>query len=628
MSDSISRRTVKVLRDSVARRIAAGEIIERPASVVRELLDNSIDADAGEISVYVDGGGIERIRVIDDGLGMTEEDLRLCWLPHATSKIETEEDLQRVRSLGFRGEALAGIATASRAEITSRPREGDESAYRLVVHGGELRSLEPTAGKAGTVVEAADLFYAIPARRKFLKRESAETSACRQVFLEKALAFPERAFKFHTRGELRLFLPPGTLIERIAAAYPKGLDARALHLLKGTGEGFSLEVVAAPPEFSFRDRRYLQIFVNRRRIWEYALVQGVEYSFGDYIPGGRFPACFVYIDIDPALVDFNIHPAKREAKIRNLPEIRGRLTEALGNYLRGVARKRALSPDGDFSPTGLPGLDFPGDHRPDSRRPSPGLADAIPPTGIPGRIPGHRSRPFFSPPGGGPAPGSQDLHIHEIPAADFSPEDPKPGTGSGPMAETGAGEKTPGGGTTGEAFIYRGQAFGLFLIAERGDQLFLVDQHAAHERIIYDALAADRVPQRLLFPAEFESEEDNTEVVRRNAVEVLPLGIHVEERGPRLWAITALPAVYRGGEEEIIQTLGSFHGAAGALKKELFANLACKKAVKDGSPVDPATAAEIIRQVLPLENPRCPHGRPLWFEVSREELFKHVGRIV
>ncbi len=614
MSDNLSRRAVKVLRDSVARRIAAGEIIERPASVVRELLDNSIDAGAREISVHVDGGGIERIRVIDDGAGMTREDLGLCWLPHATSKIETEEDLHRVRSLGFRGEALAGIATASRVEIVSRLREpADAGAHRLVIHGGELRSLEPAAGNPGTVVEAADLFYAIPARRKFLKRESAETSACRQIFLEKACAFPGTSFKLHTRGELRLFLPPGSILDRVAAAYPEGLDRRALHLLTGSGEGYSLEVVAAPPEFSFRDRRYIQVYVNRRRIWEYALVQGVEHSYGDYLPGGRFPACVVLVDIDPALADFNIHPAKREAKIKNLQDIRGRLTETLGNFLRGVARKRAFSSGGDFSPAGLPELDLPRGRLPGYRRASPGLGDAVSPEGMQGRIPGQRDRPFFSPSEGGPAPGSQDLHIREIPGSGFSPKDPEPGTGGLP---------------TGEGFIYRGQAFGLFLIAERGDRLYLVDQHAAHERIIYDALAADRAPQRLLIPVEFETDEDGDPVVRRNAAEVLPLGIHLEEREGGRWAITALPAVYRGSEEEIIRTLNSFHGAAGALKKELFANLACRKAVKDGSPVDPATAAEIIRQVLPLENPRCPHGRPLWFEVSREELFKQVGRIV
>ena len=166
-----ARRAVKVLRESVARRIAAGEVIERPASVVRELLDNAIDAESREIAVYVDGGGLERIRVVDDGCGMTEEDLRLCRLPHATSKIETEEDLQRITSLGFRGEALSSITTVSRTEITSRSPESD-TAFKLTVHGGDFISLDPCTGNRGTIADISDLFYAIPARRRFMKRPS------------------------------------------------------------------------------------------------------------------------------------------------------------------------------------------------------------------------------------------------------------------------------------------------------------------------------------------------------------------------------------------------------------------------------------------------------------------------
>jgi DNA mismatch repair protein MutL len=203
------------------------------------------------------------------------------------------------------------------------------------------------------------------------------------------------------------------------------------------------------------------------------------------------------------------------------------------------------------------------------------------------------------------SPARQDLRLHE---------EPLPQSLARPPA--------------GYDFIYRGQVFGLFLIAERNDRLYLVDQHAAHERIIYDALAADTRPQRLLVPEEFETDDETETIVRRNAEETARLGIEIRPAGPRRWALTALPETFRGAEGGIIEAVTGHHGAGGTLKKQLFAGIACKKAVKDGDPVDPTAACEIIRRAFELENPRCPHGRPLWFEVSREELFRKVGRIV
>jgi DNA mismatch repair protein MutL len=573
--ESPPRRAVKVLRESVARRIAAGEVIERPASVVRELLDNAIDAGSREISVHVDGGGLERIRVVDDGCGMTEADLRLCRLPHATSKIETEDDLQRITSLGFRGEALSSITTVSRTEIISRTGESD-TAFKLTVHGGDFISLVPCTGNRGTIADISDLFYAIPARRRFMKRPSAETAQCGAVFIEKALPFPEISFKFFTEGGLRRFLPAGDLLGRIAAAHSGDVEPRFLHYLKGTGDGFSLEIAAMTPDLSRRDRKLIQIYINRRRIWEYSLVQGVEYVYGDYLPGGRFPTCFVFLDISPDLVDFNIHPAKKEAKIKNLSEIRRRITEVLASFLRESSRRipnreaPAVSGAADQEEILFPG-------------PSPGGNGLYTRTRATG----------------------QDLRLHE---------DPPPKSLLRP--------------SEGYDFIYRGQVFGLFLIAERGDRLYLVDQHAAHERIVYDSLLEDTRPQGLLIPEEFETDDETDPVTVRNVEEIRRLGIEIRPAGLRRWALVAVPETFRGSEGEIIDAVTGHHGAEDTLKKRLFADIACKKAVKDGDPVDPTTACEIVRRAFAFENPRCPHGRPLWFEVSREELFRKVGRIV
>jgi DNA mismatch repair protein MutL len=587
--ENTPRRAVKVLRDSVARRIAAGEVIDRPASVVRELLDNAIDAGSAEIAVYIEEGGVERIRVVDDGCGMTEDDLRLCCLPHATSKIETEEDLYRITSLGFRGEALASIATVARCEIVTRTAEA-AAAHKIIIHGGEELSFEPCTGNTGTIVEAADLFYAIPARRRFMKTASAEAAQCKTVFLEKALAFPKISFKFFADGSLKVFLPAGDLLSRISAAYDEA-DKRMLSLLAGTGDGFRLSLAAASPELSRRDRRYIQVYVNRRRIWEYALIQGVEYAYSHYLPGGVYPFCFVFAEIDPGRVDFNIHPAKREAKIKNAAEVRRRMGELLESFLRQFALKNRPADTPGGQNLNLPFAD-------NSLPPGYRSADERPygsPRASSWNFPENRFRTFT------PAEASQDLVLAEA-APSF-----------------GAEKKFD--------FIYRGQVFGLFLIAEREGSLYLVDQHAAHERIIYEALAADTLPQPLLIPNEFETDDEGDAAAARNAEELARLGICIERRAAGLWALTALPETYRGGEEDIIQSVTGCH-SAGALKKEIFANLACKKAIKDGSPIDPLAACELIRAALALENPRCPHGRPLWFEVSREELFRKVGRII
>jgi DNA mismatch repair protein MutL len=602
LKENAPRRVVKVLRDSVARRIAAGEVIDRPASVVRELVDNAIDAGSSEIAVYIEEGGAERIRVVDNGCGMTKEDLGLCCLPHATSKIETEDDLYRITSLGFRGEALASIVTVARCEITSRTKDAD-AAYKIVIHGGGQLSFESCQGNAGTVVDAADLFYAIPARRRFMKTVSAETAQCKTVFLEKAAAFPEIAFRFFTGGSLKVFLPVGDVLSRISAAYGE-MDRRMLFLQTGEGDGFRLSLVAASPDFSRRDRKYIQVYVNRRRVWEYSLLQGVEYAYSHYLPGGVFPCCFVFAEIDPDRVDFNIHPAKKEAKIKNVAEIRHRMGELLESFLRqfGIRNRAAdflstaaLIPDAAGGGQSA-GLSFPGN-------PAPGYQF---------RAADKASVDVWETPhvfrGGGrygipvSSPGLQDLALAEA-APSFSME-----------------KKYD--------FIYRGQVFGLFLIAEKEGTLYLVDQHAAHERIIYETLAADMLPQPLLIPHEFETGDEEDAAAACNEKEIAELGIKIRRLKPGVWALTALPESYRGSEDDIIRCVTSLYAAAGTKKKDIIANLACKKAIQHGSPIDPLAACEIIKTAFTLENPRCPHGRPLWFAISREELFRKVGRIV
>jgi DNA mismatch repair protein MutL len=328
-----SPRPVALLPPEVSRRIAAGEVIERPASVVRELLDNSLDAAAGSIDVSWEGGGVELIRVHDDGRGMTAEDLELCWHPHATSKIRSIEDLDTSRTLGFRGEALASVAAVSDLEIRTY-RSGDTTGTALRVRHAEAPETGPAPPVPGTIVEVRQLFANLPARRRFLSRAQAESQAIRNVVLDKALPFPSIRFSHSTgSGETRV-LPVHSLIERVGAVFGSPVPVESLHHVSGSGEGFSLTVVAAEPAIVRRDRRLIRIFVNNRRVQEYALVQAVEYAYRDVQHGGLFPAAAVLVDIDPALVDFNIHPAKREVRLRTGSEIHHRLVEILRSFLR------------------------------------------------------------------------------------------------------------------------------------------------------------------------------------------------------------------------------------------------------------------------------------------------------
>ncbi|MCX7787939.1 MAG: DNA mismatch repair endonuclease MutL [Spirochaetes bacterium] len=582
----IRRAPIRVLRDSVARKIAAGEVIDRPASAVRELLDNSLDAGSTEISLHITGGGIESIRVVDNGWGMSEEDLRLCWLPHATSKIESEEDLLRIHTLGFRGEALSSLANVSRLEILSKPIE-EEIGHRLIVHGGQLISLTPQAAKPGTVVTVSDLFFAIPARRKFLKRPSTETNLCRSMFLEKALPFPDREFKLFIEGKLTHFLPISHLTERIAQVYPEETRQSSLHELSGSGTGFRFRIVTGSPEAYRKDRKHLQLYVNRRRIWDFSLLQGVEYAFSSYLPGGTFPICYLFLEIDPEWVDFNIHPAKKEARIRNTEDLRSRILEVLSSYLlsQGRASLRNLQLSG-YSPVGDQASLWVGEG-----------SETRPPTiprGLPHSFGGKQGLAFNE---------SADSILKQA-ASDQPPILPD------------------------APFLYKGQVFGLFLLVEWNDTVFLVDQHAAHERFIYDELSRDNAPQPLLIPLEVSVDPEEEARLLENASKVRPLGVQLEKLRSGNWALTALPSAFRGAEEEVITLVKTQTGTLERIKQELFAQIACKKAIKDGEGISPLPAYEILRYVFSLDNPRCPHGRPLWVQISREELLRGVGRIL
>ena len=590
-------RKILVLPPEEARKIAAGEVIDRPAALVREFLDNAIDSDAGAIEVFIEDGGILLTEVVDDGGGMGREDLETCHLTHATSKIRSLDDLKTARTLGFRGEALAAAAAVSRLEIVTST-DGRE-AWKLSAgpgsknHGGNSpgensgSSAEQYRRTRGTTVRAMGLYDTIPARKKFLKRSGSEAAACRQIYNEKALAFPEIAFRFTQDGVLKSFLPSATsLKERFSQIFLEEREKHFLHEIAANGSGFSVSVIAGGPELTRTDRRLQYVFANNRRIQDFSLLQALEYGLQGWFPNGNHPVGAVFVTVDPALADFNIHPAKREVRFADGGAIHHAVSSALKNFCRAAllqnpARHAVNTPKENI-----------GD------KPSGQLAmEAL----------------LSDPPVFAPLPGREktypdlvkNFNVQEV---NFTAE----------KAEL----YTPDGRAR-----YLGRLFGLFILIEKGDRFFIIDQHAAHERILYEKFINNPIPkQELLVPLPFTTESPRDDEYLEGKVEELTgLGIDLK-RGDGEWLITALPLGWKLSDRETLDEIMNLKTAGENLAEHWAATLSCRNAVKEGDYLDAQTALALAEEAFSLPVHRCPHGRPIWYEISQKELFQAVKR--
>jgi DNA mismatch repair protein MutL len=574
---------IRVLPPEEARKIAAGEVIDRPAALVREFIDNAIDAGAQLIETAVDGGGILRTEVSDDGKGMGKEDLELCILTHATSKIRSLEDLKTAETLGFRGEALAAAAAVSRLEILSSA-DGRE-AWKLSAgpEGKNPARLEQSRRNRGTSVRAFGLFDAIPARKRFLKREGSEAIACRQIFNEKAMAFPDRGFRFVQDGSLKGFLPPANSLKaRFIQIFLTLEEGEFLHEISGGGTGFSFSIVVGGPEISRNDRRQQFVFANGRRIQDYSLIQALEYGVQGWFPNGVHPVGAVYIDIDPALADFNIHPAKREARFTDPGVIHHTVTQALRDFFRHL---------NIASPAPFPAA------REEGQRGFLAMEALL-------------AGPFPASPRTGEAWAAETLPT-------YGPE------------EVRTGEKSAEDAASSGELAFLGRLFSLFILAAKGDRLFIIDQHAAHERILYNRFIAGPIAQQeLMVPIPFttESPEDDAFLKTRKA-DLAGLGIRIEEGEGGGWRIEALPELWRLSDAETVREILGLKTAGEHMAERWAATLSCRRAVKDGDYLDERAALALAEEALKLPVPRCPHGRPIWFEISREDLFRAVKRL-
>ncbi|UTC65176.1 DNA mismatch repair endonuclease MutL [Treponema sp. OMZ 788] len=587
-------KPVKLLSKETASKIAAGEVIERPASVVRELLDNSIDAGASQIIVEIEEGGISTIRVSDDGCGMTREDLELCTHTHSTSKIEEAEDLLHLRSLGFRGEALSSVQAVSSLEITST-REGP-AAWKL-----SLGKISPARLNKGTTVEVKNLFENFPARKKFLKRPQYEASQCRQTFVEKALPHYNIEMRYIADGINKLILPAhSSLKERCLTAMGFKEPEELFYEINQEGDGFCFTAVLGSPAVVRSDKRNIYIFVNGRRINEYGLVQAVCYASEGYFPNGGFPAAFVFLNIEPERVDFNIHPAKKEAKFEDYKEIHHSLSSSISSFYRQKTVSDLLKES--YEPEYTPDLGFEKKEF-EAAELNQSYSSGLKETYWPGRTSAYwPASPIKQIETSAPAYGTSAA-AHKVPAP---PQDiPK------------------------SDFKFLGQFCGTFIAVEKNNALYIIDQHAAHERILFEDLKASLGPsQELLIPYRIETESDkDDEIIRLNLSELQKAGFIINEEKKGLWIIRAVPIRWHGTEKDLKEDLAGAGKDPAGLMHHILASSACRTACKDGDIIDPVSAYNIAVKTFALPEPLCPHGRPLYFIIDRTELFKRIKRI-
>ncbi len=675
MAEEKQRRKVKILNAETARKIAAGEVIDRPASIVRELLDNAVDSGATEINVEIEGGGIDKIRVQDNGCGMSREDLAVAAHPHATSKISSDTDLLNLTTLGFRGEALASIAAVARLTISS-------GEWKMRCSITEDHIIEPRSPIAGTVVSSENLFENFPARRQFLKRPASETKMCRQTFLEKALPRPDIAFRLSVDGQLRNDFRAGqSLRERFYEALGIQQSPDLFYEIKGSGSGFSFSLVVGDPCVARQDRKDIYIYVNGRRIAEYSLVQAIEYGTQGYFPNGTHPAAALFAQVQPDMVDFNIHPAKKEARFKDIAGLHHGVSSALREFFRALSVRQmksgldgteeerqnafSFSQESFESPKSAASLSDLADLAGEGASPAASwatqkFADAASTLGTQSPAPqsyasqksaglsgAAQSWPSGALPsyGAGRAPRiaerPQKLRVASpafsagqniADAAASWSYDKSAASSAGQQAyesqKSAAASWASEQSTDAAGFKYIGRALGTFIIVEKNKALYFVDQHAAHERYLFDKIMDGQTQrQPLLVPEkiELESEADD-QYMASIADELKRYGFECERTGDAQWAFSSFNSLWKGGIIELKKLIFEKRVEPKELIRKIAAMAACRSAVKDGDMIDDAAAIDLAKKAFALPDPHCPHGRPCWTVVTKDKLFELVKR--
>ena len=630
---------IQQLPAHIADLIAAGEVVERPASVCKELLENALDAGASAVSVELEKGGLTYLRVTDNGCGMAAEQLPTAFLRHATSKLRTASDLAAIHTLGFRGEALAAIAAVSRLDVFSREPSAEAGA-RLHLEGGVPGEVTAAGCPVGTTICVRDLFYNTPARMKFMKKDSAEGGAASAVVTQLALSHPDVSFKLLRDGQEVLHTPGnGELLPAVYAALGRDF---ALSLLPVSGSNGDVRVsgFVTKPLAGHGTRARQLFFVNGRLVKSQLLTAAVEEGYRNRLLKGKFPGCVLHITLPPEAVDVNVHPAKTVVKFVSdktvFDAVYHTVTSALDE--EGRPPKPAEKP---FFQT-MTAAEFRA--RPDA--PAPKSAVAVPEGRAVGSAPARTYAPVSAPAPAAPvlevrdvapeadkpftAPTSRPGAVYHItpPAPTPEPEpEPEPAQQTIELPDAPAREEAP--------WRIAGEVLKTYIICEDGDgAVWLIDKHAAHERVRFDALKASPVPpmaQQLLTPAAVNLDGEAYSAVLDNLPLLERCGFQCEDFGGGTVLVRALPDDVPAAEaastlEELAQKLLLQRADPEGLRDDLLHTIACKSAIKAGMTSDVTELAALVRRVQSGEIRYCPHGRPVAAKLTRYELEKMFKR--
>jgi DNA mismatch repair protein MutL len=568
--------SIRVLPELLISQIAAGEVVERPASALKELLENSLDAGAREIAVHLVGGGTKLIKVVDDGDGVARDELKLAFARHATSKIATLSDLEQVGSLGFRGEALASIAAVSRVELASR-RPGDKHAWMVSASGAEVSKAAPAALAAGTSIDVRDLYFNTPARRKFLKSESTEYAHCEETFRRVALSRPGIVFTLQHNGRVQRRFKAQPLADRIGAVFGDDFHDAALPLDE-PGPGLRLHGAIGLPAHARGTREAQYCFVNGRYVRDKLIAHAIRQAYQDVLHHEQHPAFVLFLEIEPGQVDVNVHPTKTEVRFRDSRAVHQfvfhALNKALSRSVAGTAASRA--------PAFVP------------RTPAPIMRQAAMALGS-----------------AEPSVFYETLFRGAVPAAPLPDEQDSP---------------------LGYALA---QLSGVYVLAQNRHGLVIVDMHAAHERILYEKLKglldAREIPmQPLLVPVTFNADALDVATVEEHAEVLRAIGFDIAPASPTSLIVRAVPALLADADArrlaaDVLRDVREY-GATRVLterRNELLSTMACHAAVRANRKLTVPEMNALLREMEETERSgQCNHGRPTWHQVSLAELDK------
>ena len=673
---------IHVLDKHTAELIAAGEVVERPASVVKELLENAIDAGAAQITVSIESGGVKLIEISDNGTGIEAAYIPTAFIRHATSKIQTEEDLNHIHTLGFRGEALASIASVARVEVLTRT-EADECASVYRIEGGEAYPIEPGARSVGTTIRVKDLFYNTPARMKFLKKDSSEGTFVADTVAHVALSHPEVSFKFIREGKLQ-YVTPGDGQLRSAAYAVLGREfSRDLIELDNREGVYRVWGLITQPRSCRASRSMQYFYINGRYVRNRTMMAGMEMAFKGTTMQGKFPGGILLLEMPSDLVDVNVHPAKTEVRFARENDIFDLVYHATklalaqpgtgerlfafeesknekNNEKSNISEKSEDLSENAVKKNNFTGLSavIPGQAEPGALEQHPQTAPSVAPAApaVPApAVPARPVRPAAAEADilPGPSTASPDEHSWTTvaPSAPLNPDvslhSPKRLEEEADFAEPVAPRFRAAGTPEQMGFDlqegpeplrYVGELFRTYILAERGDEVCIIDKHAAHERQLFEKLAAsygDVPSQLLLEPVVVELSAEEKTALLANIDLLERAGLEIDDFGGNSVFLRAVPAdVEQGSAEDLLVELAAklAHGSRDALSEKtewVLHSISCRAAIKAGDHTSPQELMALAEKILSGEVPPfCPHGRPCVLKLTRKELEKQFGRIV